>query len=409
MKKRISVDTIKKMKVLSYTIVSFALFSALNAQNITFIDLTQAKFGEISANRIFEDIKYIPLETHQDGLLNIMSATYYLTDKYIIAMNFLGGAYLFDRETGKFIREVSSFGQGPDEYAGPLYNRYGFDEKNNILFAGGTYEKSWKCINIETNKVESILSKPLPDNNSENFSAVAPWLLKDNIYISFCNNRTGKDKVRLIIYDKKGTVIKKYPNYLEYDNSGITSMPANNGIFYYYNGLTYFKEWNYNDTVYRVDENKMAPHIIFQLGNKQPSYYHQNNAESNKGKYLMNFVFESDSFVLFNFSYYTETIRISNVTQDPRNYVSIHSGYYDKKSKQVFISSSPDFKKSGYAAIGLPVSFYPISLNKNKEMIAYINPEELMKYNDKIEPQYKHLFQNIREDDNPIVIIAKLK
>ena len=37
-------------------------------------------------------------------------------------------------------------------------------------------------------------------------------------------------------------------------------------------------------------------------------------------------------------------------------------------------------------------------------MIAQIDPEELMKYKDKIDPKYKNLFQNIQEDDNPIVI-----
>ena len=390
----------------------------LNAQSLTTIDLVQATFEEIPANRIFEELKIVPLETHPDGLLNIKYATYYLTDKYIIAItpitsiSFFGSqerAYLFDRETGKFIREVSSFGQGPDEYTGFLYGLFGFDEKNNILFVSDAkyIGESCKGINIETNKVELIVKKPLNENPNETNMSSAPWLIKENIYVSFRNNRTGKDKVRLIVYDKDGSIIKRYPNYLEYEKIG-GLIPAFNGIFYNYNKMTYFKEWGYNDTVFCVDEEKMLPHMIFKLGNKQPSYYHQQDGEYNKGKYLIYLVNESNSLVLFNFLTIIETRRgplgESLATNSYR-----HTGYYDKKSKQAYISSTPDYKKSGITIPGLPVNFIPISINNNKEMIAHIDPEELMKYKNDISSQYKHLFQNIQEDDNPIIIIAKIK
>ena len=377
--------------------VFFMIFE-LNAQNITEIDLTKAKFGEIPANIIFEEIEYVPLETHRDGLLN-MRSTFYLTDKYIISVRFLSGAYLFDRETGAFIREISSFGQGPDEYKGYINPRYGFDEKNNVLFAtewAGS-ETVFKRINIETNKVDTPAIK-VSKKHTDEFVLTSPWRINDDMYISFCNNKTGKDKVRLVAFKKDGEIINKYPNYLEYINVDDSLSSSNSGIFYDYNGSTYFKEWGYNDTVFRVDEKKMLPHIIFKLGDKQASYSHQKNSESLKGKYFMYFVHESDSFVLFNFSYFTDDVKRST-----------HTGYYDKKSKQVFISSTPDYEKSGYSVNGLPISFYPIYVSKNNEMVAIIDPEELIKNKDKMDSKYRHLFKDIQEDDNPILIIAKLK
>ncbi|MDR3093975.1 MAG: hypothetical protein LBU62_04955, partial [Bacteroidales bacterium] len=184
--------------------------------------------------------------------------------------------------------------------------------------------------------------------------------------------------------------------------------PFYHGIFYAYNGVTYFKEMNYNDTVFSINEKAMSPHFVFKLGNKQPSYYHQRNDDYNKGKYFINFVYESKSFILFNFSYSTETVEVLGSRVLKKG--SIHTGYYDKKKKQVFISSTPDLKKTGgYNINGIPVSFYPVLINKNKEMIAQIDPAELIEYKDKIGSKYKEVFKNVQEDDNPIVIIAKLK
>ena len=407
-----------EVKVLLTITLSFVMLLTMHAQDITTIDLTKVKFGEIAASEIFEEIKFIPLETHPDGLLNITTTTYYLTDKYILAITFLriltgaSRAYLFDRETGAFIKQVSSFGQGPNEFTGWLYDRYGFDEKNGLLFASdGQYiGESCKGINIETNKVELIVKKPLHENVRQRIVSSVPWFLKDNMYLSFVNNITGKDKVKLIVYDKEGTVIKRYPNYLEYKKEETDrSMPDFYGIFYYFNGNTYFKEFGYNDTIFCVDEKNLTPHIVFHLGIKQPSYYLQRDSRSRNEKYLIQFVYESNSFVLFNFTYPTETIQNPFLGGTMTKSASRHTGYYDKKSKQVYISSTPDYKKSGYVAPGLPVNFFPISVNSNNEVISHINPEELIINKDRIDPKYSHLFENIQEDDNPVVIIAKLK
>ena len=121
------------MKIISVAIISFVVFFSLNAQDLTYIDITQAKFEIKNAEEIFEDFQIVPLETHPEGLLKFETADFYLTDRYIIGMHTFGPACLFDRKTGAFIREISSRGRGPDEYAAILYGKYGFDEENNIL------------------------------------------------------------------------------------------------------------------------------------------------------------------------------------------------------------------------------------------------------------------------------------
>jgi len=247
----------------------------------------------------------------------------------------------------------------------------------------------------------------LSEDNNGGYSIYAPWSFNDSLYISYCNNVTGKDKIRLIIHDKEGTVLKKYPNYLEYKNDTGDLNAFNNGIFYNYNDRTYFKEFNYNDTVFCVNETEMSPHIVFKLGDKQPSYYDQNNVDRLMGKYLISLVYESTSFILFNFSHHPEIIKIADFKS--LGIGTVHTGYYDKKSKQVFISSSPALERSGgYTISGIPASFYPISINKSNEMIGKMDPMELLANKERISSKYIDIFKNIQEGDNPIVIIAKL-
>ena len=69
------------------TIIQFVMFFALNAQSLTCIDMTQAKFENKNAEEIFKDFEIVPLETHKNGLL-LPRASYYLTDRYIIGVNF---------------------------------------------------------------------------------------------------------------------------------------------------------------------------------------------------------------------------------------------------------------------------------------------------------------------------------
>jgi hypothetical protein len=389
------------MKKIFFIMILWAIFFAVNAQSITYIDLVHPKFEEIPANRIFEKVEYIPLETPKEALLKLQLTTYYLTDKYIIAVASLRAAYLFDRKTGRFIREISSRGQGPDEYAFRILYNYSFDEKNNLLYADDGGKNYWKCINIQTNKVEFFMKRPLTGKDNKSFYIIhAPWRIstKSDRYISFCNNITGKDTVKLVVHDKEGNIIKKFRNYLEYEKISVEN-PEHSGIFYTYDKKTYFKEFLYNDTVFCVDENNVSPHIIFNLGKKQPSYYYREERNYNRGKILITFVHETDFFVTFNYYIYKENLAK----------VDFYTGYYDKKSTQTYVSLHSN-KKAGYTTPdGLPVNFFPTYNSEKGELIGEIDPEELLKYKNNISPKYRQMFKDLREDDNPIVVIGTLK
>jgi len=373
---------------------TFMMFS-LVGQHVVNIDLTKAKHVKVEINKLYDRIEYVPLELSPKALIKIKSASYYLSEKYIIAMNFFVGAYLFDRKSGKFIREVSRFGSGPKEYTFRMINYYGFDEVNNILFADDW--SKWKGFNINTNEVATIIKKPTYKNKKKNLTIYSPWRLGKDKYASFVNNMTGNDPVKLVIYNKDGVVLKSYSNDKHYKDVN-NERPFDYGIFYNYKNVTYFKESGYNSPVYSVSEKGMFPHIIFNLGNKEPSYLNREEKNFNKDKFFIDFVHETDSYVLFNYyilpDYYSQRI--------------YYTGYFDKNNKQTYICDNGK-ENSGYYKSNLP-PMLPRYITSKGEVMFIIDPSELIEYRDKerkTDNKIQPLLATIKEDDNPIVVIAR--
>ena len=63
---------------------------------------------EMKASDLIQDPEYIPLETNDSCLIR-NGATFYATDDYIVSIA-RRQIYLFDRRTGRFVREIGKAG-----------------------------------------------------------------------------------------------------------------------------------------------------------------------------------------------------------------------------------------------------------------------------------------------------------
>ena len=96
------------------------------------IDLFSGEQKEIKLEDIADSVSFVRLETNDSCLIK-EGLNLYVTDAYILKINPFVGAYLFERKTGKFLREIGRYGQGPDEYLAIPFNS--FDESDNVLYA----------------------------------------------------------------------------------------------------------------------------------------------------------------------------------------------------------------------------------------------------------------------------------
>ena len=77
-----------------------------------FENLTELKVSHLGKN-----IRYVPLET-TDSSVYFGNKGVLLEDKILVSMDARSErhCFLFDRQSGKFIREIAQFGEGPKDY-----------------------------------------------------------------------------------------------------------------------------------------------------------------------------------------------------------------------------------------------------------------------------------------------------
>jgi hypothetical protein len=88
-------------------------------------------------------------------------------------------------------------------------------------------------------------------------------------------------------------------------------------------------------------------------------------------------------------------------------------GFFDKKTGKLTLLKQPEKGKLGFNNdIDNGPVIWPSYISSNNEMIAYVQPSEFMEYysrNPNPTDQLKEIAGKIEPDDNPIVIVAKLK
>ena len=74
-----------QLKIFVFIIIK--TFSLLG-QKIINIAFAKAKYEKVNINKLFDQIVYVQLDIASKSLMRNINATYYLSDKYIKAVNF---------------------------------------------------------------------------------------------------------------------------------------------------------------------------------------------------------------------------------------------------------------------------------------------------------------------------------
>ncbi|WP_323755229.1 6-bladed beta-propeller [Roseivirga sp.] len=394
-------------------ITLFTFSSCSNEKEIetglTTINLVEAynNSAPINLSDFASDIEYIPLETSEETFYRWVRLNSTLGDS-IILMKSSDRISLFDRKTGAYLRDIGHKGDDPEGFT-DARTELGVNAKNKTVYAKGKrfdlYEYSLNeglLVNtIPGPKIEA-LEATLNSGSFTDVSFITSYgIIKDGLIAGYFMNMKGDEPYKLVVYDINGEILKFHPNYLSYEKQGISIRVEYTDFHNYDNGL-FFKE-NFNDTVFNVGVDTLKPVLLYELGEYSPPYAEQESMsiEQRKEYMFVRNTLQNSSFIFYNLGF-----------KGMEAY-----GYYNRKTKEAFLSDpSTSNSKTGYTNdIDNFVPFYPTSINEEGEMMGVIMAEEVYEWfqnnPDKIAslPTNLQALQNIEPEDNPVVMIAKLK
>ncbi len=366
----------------------FSQFDIDNKNPIKIINLHEAFENRKSIN--IKDISlssnYIQLETKTECLIGA-KARVYSNYKYLISID-RERILLFDRNDGKFIREIGHKGNGPDEYLF-TYSIMPYNEEKNVVYAGKNKKRLMFSIDGQL-----LGELPIPELVSEIGD------IDDTAFAAFLPNYQGNEKNKIVVFNQNNSVIRTFPNYLSAPKSDGFFMWNPNSWFYSRNKQLYFYEL-FNDTLFHVNTSSLSPRFIFNMGIYSPPYKMKTSSKFEKDKYfMMQTLNESSKYLLCSFKF------------NKRSYTAI----YDKDQGKTIVNDySPE---SGLGFINNINDFVPLefsSINEKDELICTMNPLKIKQWFDlnpeKISqlPEYLKILKNIQETNNPVIIIVKLK
>lgn len=383
------------------------------------------------------DIDIIPLETKDESLFRKIF-NLYVSGNYIF-VNAGRAVFQFDR-SGKYMQSISRLGQGPGEFN--YCQGLGVDESSQLIYlaSGFTSENQIKVFSFDNSHVKTIQVA------EKGASLISNSVRGEDLHYAFYKGRhiirrmlpsqDGKPGLwQLSIRNVDGEEIAVFtdPSNVNYQQEfmqkayDLTNLDvrwgAHSPILNRYKGQLNCL-FDSNDTIYTLNEvdNILEPRYILSCG-ERPSFaeIRKLGKEMSFFKYLfVTDVIESKDY-LYLVSEKDEYAYLSKVDKKSGHIESIKKKGEIKQSKMLNNAylrrcMSPKFVNDLCGGL----SFFPDYQNKDHWIMPYsaedllneIDLEELK--NSKVllpekRDQLVRIVENLKEDDNPVLVVAKLK
>jgi hypothetical protein len=275
----------KSVMAIIFKILFFMSLSAQTKNNSQVKVLNVAESfsnkSEISLSLFVDKISYVPLETKPEIVLG-QPAQVEVTDDYIYVKNFGPGQttqiLLFDRNTGKFIREIGKPGRGPGEYKD--ISSLPFNPEKKEFYASGPLREIL-IYDINGNYTYKISipqwrDAKSPDEFNSRIFCTTDNLIDGSTFVGYVCNFSGWEQRKIVLFTKD-QIIKIFPNYQTFtrkDFRTIYSPPGSFYKFYKWDNKLYFIE-TFCDTLYQVTKDLLIPRYYFDYGKFKAPYSKQ--------------------------------------------------------------------------------------------------------------------------------------
>jgi hypothetical protein len=362
----------------------------------------------LKASDFGKTIRYIPLETTDDGLVGREPILKVLTHYIVIESQ--RSCLLFNKKDGRFIAEIGHIGQGPTEY-NDIYSWT--DEKEEFL-----YFKRRPNQLIKYNMKGAFCGKvefPTPPG------LASYYLISDSEIIGYFNDFAQTSQIDLGFFDKEGLLNDTIPSFFPKTVSmeEVKSINVRKGLLYgtgaiifdlkddtkkvyvmnppriwKNNGNIRFKE-DFIDTIYTVSNKQLTPSIIFNLG-KYHWEAHESVQNTNERIYIAD-ISENETFIFF------KCVR-GLFTDEPVFY----NGLYNKKTGETKLSKTGDAIEDDLTHF---MPFTPFGLSTTGEFVSLVEAGNIIEWLEE-HPEAKNnenlpFLKTLNEEMNPVIILIE--
>ena len=369
-----------------------------------------------------QSISYIPLETNDSVLIGRIGSVLMQNNVYLIKTSQPGQSaqcLLFDK-TGKFVRQIGTYGQGPKEYTSinymdlhPTVNHIFLDHRERYIEYGLDGD------------VQKIIHTPICPDKTYCWDVVQ---MSDSTYLSTLVSPIGRE-YKAILFGENGNTIKLYPNYFQRERIGIDKKSfggsSDGKIYRYKDQIRYWRSWD--DTVFTFDRNQdIQVAYRFDLGKyKAPMEWmssYRKDYDITNSVYPQG-ILESDRYLFLNlacgrnapekFEYVLEGTTPMGRQKRSLVDVSVY-GLFDKQTGKLVLLNQPvKHKQLGFRndLDGGP-TFWPKYISPDEKMITWWSADRFLEIYESLpnpSAEMRKVAEKLEPDDNPVLMVVQLK
>ena len=406
------------LKVLFLLCMSFLVSCKENtvtsALNIIPLASSIGKYSILNLSDYVTEIRYIPLETNDSVLVSDQLFHIIYENEKIVFYDWKSGCMIFDTN-GSFCTMLGNRGQGPNEY---LFLHQMF-AKDDFVYLKTTPNFLMKY-DFNGNLIGKLKK---PEGVRDYYGVGDIHLLKGNLFLADITTLTNLYCPKALLFeanDSASTVIHEFPNSVQLEKDLPLVSNYEMAIQYCFKDEIRTYKYINHDTIFTIGPNlEMKEAFIFDLGNHKPSLaFLELKDRKAKGGIVPSQIKESSNhlFLTFGFGTYApEPFEYLRNIGDLQKITVNHDvcAVFDKNTGKLTLMNQPIKGKTGFKndIDGGPV-IWPQYISTKDELVTFISAEDMLAHVEQLEnpsPQLLKVVENIKFDDNPIFIIAKLK
>ncbi len=374
----------------------------------------------VPLSEVASEIQYIRLETTDSSLIEYNYSVFIENDRIYVKSGPRKHLTVFDMQ-GKFLFRFDRRGRGAEEYS----HVQSVDIEpgtGNILISDYTNLKLYD----RDGKFLKIIEYPKIDKS---YFSNAGFLSKDTLIAAPKN--ASPDSKSFVIFNKESEVLKTLPmpalpaektrvnfvtsNAVAYSTSGGSNIVIgkDRSVIYYQECDTMFsldKKLNYSP-VYKL---KIGRYVNRKAGRKDVDRVSGKHVSLSTIK-MNQAVFETPEFlcVSYNLRDYAHEKHIVKVKSSKNEiYLTECISLYNKRTETFTFLNHPQKGKSGFKEdFCNGPAFFPLTTTSGNFIVSLLTASQIIEYasQNAVEGELKEIVATLKESDNPVVAIAKLK